>query len=80
MLNCEQASTLASQALDRKLSWVESIGAWAHRVICAPCRAYRKQLLIMRRRGRQLGDELTTEVSMDDAAKERIRARLRKFD
>lgn len=80
MMNCEKASTLASAAFDRKLSLVEFLGVWAHRIICAPCRAYRKQLLTLRRHLVRLGDDAAPAAPMDSAAKDRIRARLREFE
>ena len=80
MMNCEQASTLASAAFDRKLSVAERIGVWAHWLMCAPCRAYRKQLLTIRRHMGRLGDDASPAASMDSAAKDRIRARLREFE
>ncbi len=80
MMNCEKASTLASAAFDRKLSLAERIGVWAHWLMCAPCRAYRKQLLTIRRHMGRLGDEASTAAPMDDSAKARIRKRLRKIE
>ncbi len=76
MRSCEQASTVASAAFDRRLSVSEFIGLWIHRALCGPCRIYRKQLLAMRRRARVLTEESPTTAPMDDAAKDRIRARL----
>ena len=76
MVNCDKASTLTSASLDRRLTFREIIGLWVHRAVCGPCRAYRKQLLLMRRRARALGETPSAAAPMDDAAKDRIRARL----
>lgn len=76
MLSCEKASTVASTALDRRLTVAEFIGLWLHRAICGPCRIYRKQLLVMRARARQLAQQTTFTEPMDNDAKDRIRARL----
>ncbi len=56
MVSCDKASTLTSASLDRRLTLGELVGLWMHRAICGPCRAYRKQLLLMRRRARRLGE------------------------
>jgi hypothetical protein len=77
MVNCDKASTLTSASLDRRLTLREFVGLWVHRAVCGPCRAYRKQLLLMRRRARRLGGAPVAAAPMDDAAKDRIRARLR---
>jgi|ETNmetMinimDraft_35_1059890.scaffolds.fasta_scaffold221887_1 Holliday junction resolvasome RuvABC endonuclease subunit len=77
MLNCEKASTMASAALDRKLTVAEFIGLWIHHAVCGPCRAYRKQLHAMRRYAQRLREERTAGPRIDSAAKDRIRARLR---
>ena len=55
-MNCEKASTLALASFDRKLSLAELVNVWVHRLICGPCRAYRKQLLTMRRHIGHLDD------------------------
>lgn len=77
MVSCDKASTLTSASLDRRLTLREFIGLWVHRAVRGPCRAYRKQLLLMRRRARALGATPLAAAPMDDAAKDRIRARLR---
>ena len=76
MLSCEKASTVASTALDRRLTVAEFIGLWVHRAICGPCRIYRKQLLVMRSRAQRLAQQTTSTEPMDDDAKDRIPAKL----
>ena len=76
MRSCEQASTVASAAFDRRLTVSEFIGLWIHRALCAPCRIYRKQLIAMRQRASTLAEEAPTDAPMDGSAKDRIRARL----
>lgn len=77
MLDCRKASELAQASLDRPLSrWVRfQLGA--HRLICAPCRMYKRQLAQLRRLGSQLRDSAGSTQRLDDAARERIRAYLR---
>ena len=76
MVSCEKASNVASAAFDRRLSVSEFVGLWIHRALCGPCRIYRKQLLAMRKRARALGEQTHDAAPMDDAVKDRIRARL----
>jgi hypothetical protein len=78
MRSCEQASTVASAAFDRRLTVSEFIGLWIHRALCGPCRIYRKQLLAMRQRARTLTEETPTAAPLDSSAKDRIRTRLQK--
>jgi hypothetical protein len=44
MINCEEHSRLASQDLDRRLSFWDRVSARFHRWICPPCRQFKKQL------------------------------------
>ena len=76
MVSCEKASNVASAAFDRRLTVAEFVGLWVHRALCGPCRIYRKQLLAIRERARVLGEETPDTTPLDDAVKDRIRARL----
>ena len=46
-MTCEEVAFLASEAMDRPLSFSEGLGAKLHRWICPGCRHYRDQLLIL---------------------------------
>ncbi len=76
MYSCERASELTSMSYDRRLRATEFIGLWIHRALCAPCRAYRRQMNTLRERVNELADAPPREHTLDDSAKERIRARL----
>ncbi len=44
MLNCKQASFLASKKRDSKLTKTEVIALWSHLLMCRLCRRYVKSL------------------------------------
>lgn len=76
MRSCERASELTSASYDRRLSAAEFISLWVHRALCGPCRAYRRQMLRLRARARELGDTPAPGPTLDTRAKDRIRERL----
>ena len=76
MNSCERASELTSASDDRKLSASEFLGLWIHRALCPPCRAYRRQMIKLRERTRELGEAPPRGVALDETAKDRIRERL----
>ncbi len=49
MLNCEQATRLASEGLDRPLTRKERWALKLHLLLCRGCRRYRRHLEILRR-------------------------------
>ena len=75
MLSCQEATRLASQALDRSLSFSERLGLRLHQVICTGCRGFTRQLLQIRQACRQIeqseGIDAKTEV-LSATAKARI--------
>ena len=77
MLDCRQATELAQAGLDRPLPWWARFKLGLHRLACAPCRVYKRQLAQLRRLGTQLRDSDEGGQVLDDTARERIRARLR---
>ena len=77
MLDCRKATELAQAGLDRSLSpWARLI-LGAHRLICAPCRIYKRQLAQLRCLVGQMRDTADPTQRLDEAARERIRAHLR---
>jgi hypothetical protein len=48
MINCKEASRLASQQLERKLGLRELIGLKVHLAYCAGCRRMEKQFRFLR--------------------------------
>jgi hypothetical protein len=56
--NCMEMARLASDALERRLSWPEHMGRFAHYLVCRFCRRYASQLRLLRRTARQQHDRL----------------------
>ncbi len=77
MLNCRQATELAQAGLDRRLDAWSRFKLGLHRLICAPCRIYKRQLAQLRRLASALRDTADGSQRLDAAARARIRARLR---
>ncbi len=60
-IECEQASRLTSEALERKLKWHERAALRMHTLICKSCRHFESQLRFLRDALRQSGKrELST--------------------
>lgn len=53
-MNCENATALMSQGMDRSLDAKERIGLRAHTFICVNCRNYRLQLKVLRQAAKQM--------------------------
>jgi predicted anti-sigma-YlaC factor YlaD len=79
-LNCREAGRLVSEGMDRELALMERIGLRIHLVICSACRAWRRQLTLIRTAIRKdaavavgtAPEHVRTKLS--DAARERIRS------
>lgn len=67
-LPCEEASKLASRAMDERLSTSESLALSAHMLSCRLCRRFRRQLRVMRSASEMKG--------LEPEARERIRKSL----
>lgn len=78
MVNCREASRLASIAFDRALSPGERIRLGIHRALCAPCRVYKRQLQVMREVALRLRDSpLSTDgAKLPEDSRARLRAGL----
>ena len=80
-IECSEASTLTSASYDRKLTAGEIVRLAIHRLICGPCRLYKKQLETMRRCASRLaGNDEPPRETLKQDARERIRARLQARD
>jgi predicted anti-sigma-YlaC factor YlaD len=71
-LNCRQASRLVSEGMDRDLCFMERLGLRLHLMICSACRAWRRQVLLIRRLLRSGTDDAT----LTPMARQRILAAL----
>jgi len=52
-MKCRDATFLASQALDRKLSLGERLSLEAHLFICAHCKRFGRQIGFLRKLGKE---------------------------
>ena len=82
MIDCREAAVLSSAELDRRLQRGERVSLWLHRLVCPACRLYKRQLEAMRRVARRFGETpaaggAAPPVRLDDAARSRLRERLR---
>ena len=57
MDTCRDVSALVSRAMDARLSWVERLRVRFHLAICVACRRFSRQVQILRRAARQLGQK-----------------------
>ena len=76
LIDCREATQLTSAELDRPLTRRERIRLSLHRLLCAPCRFYRRQLELLRNQAAKLA-ESSPDVGLDEQARERIRTHLR---
>lgn len=79
MLNCKDVTQLASEALDRRLTWRERIGMQMHLMICRACSRVTEQFEFLRVAGGRFRHEHPdgrTALRLSDSARDRIRARL----
>ena len=83
MLNCAEASRLASEKRDRALTRGEWLRFRFHLLMCRNCRRYVRQLALLGRAVRQLGRRSPTpeaDPGLSPEARKRIAARLREAD
>jgi hypothetical protein len=63
MLNCKEATKLASQSLDRELSFRERVGIKIHYILCRACRSFLKQIRFLRLASQLLDEHFEDEFS-----------------
>jgi hypothetical protein len=74
-LGCEEATVLASQAMDEPLHAPERLALYGHLLVCVPCARFRKQLRMLRdsvRGSAGVADTLATDPGLSPEAKLRI--------
>lgn len=78
MLTCRDASRLQSEALDKKLSFVQRLGLALHLAICKWCRRYGRQVRFLREAAHEHPENLSEAVpqKLSAEARERIKQRL----
>lgn len=75
MLNCKNASQLASRAMDEKLPFWENAGLKMHLLLCRSCSKFTQQLMFLREASRHSKDHASFKLS--DEAKQRIEKALK---
>ncbi|MDZ7825670.1 MAG: zf-HC2 domain-containing protein [Gammaproteobacteria bacterium] len=83
MLNCAEASRLASEKRDRALTRRERLGFRFHLLMCRNCRRYAAQLALLGRAARQLrrrNPPVEADSRTLPEARQRIAERLREAD
>ncbi|HLF97550.1 MAG TPA: zf-HC2 domain-containing protein [Methylococcaceae bacterium] len=75
MLNCQKASQLLSQSLDRPLSFRERLSLRLHLLMCDACRRFAKQLRSLRPMAAELESRVLTDdrFKLDERARKRIK-------
>ncbi len=74
MLNCKQASQLASRAMDEKLSIWKRLSLKIHLLICSNCKIFTDQLKFLREASRRFTTGHELKLSLE--AKQRIAKKL----
>ncbi len=82
MMNCKQASEMASQQLDRELGLRQRLGLKLHLLICRYCRNYARQLAFLHRAAPKLQAyiESRDEHRLTEQQKEKLRQVLQPRD
>ncbi len=70
MLNCKQASQLASRAMDEKLPFWKNIALKMHLILCRSCTNFTRQLQFLRKASRRSRTNL--DFQLTDEARQRI--------
>jgi hypothetical protein len=80
IFSCREAARLISEAQDHPLVLRQRMTLHMHRMMCAACRSYERQILfidrVFQRRAGHGEPSIPTSEGLDAAARERIRARL----
>ena len=92
LIKCSEIGVLTAQEMDRALTVREHVRVFLHRVFCPPCRAYRRQLIALRQRARDIGASFESQAGagtidgahrgdsgarLNDEARARLRERLK---
>ncbi len=80
MLSCREVSRLASERMDRELTWREKSAFYMHLMMCRICLRYARQLAVIQRATdqlRQRREEPLDGSTLSKEARERIARRLR---
>lgn len=78
MRSCKTASELSSIEVHRRLTIREKGALTIHRMICAPCRAYKKQIQSMNKQLSKINEQdVEQKYTLDDDARRRLSEKIR---
>ena len=82
MLRCREISKLVSESMERQLPFRQRMEVWMHLMLCRLCAGFARQTRFLRRAAKQnperlAGDSSTSEATLSQEARERIKAALR---
>ncbi len=79
MLDCQHASRLVSQSMDRKLLMRERLGLRLHLLMCDACTRFSRQVALLRQAVRQWSTKIENDdaITLSDEARNRIRQSIR---
>lgn len=81
MASCKEASRLASDALNRRLTLGERVALRTHLFMCAACRRFEQQVAFLHRAASKIETaEATGSIALSPAARDRIGRRVRQGD
>jgi anti-sigma factor ChrR (cupin superfamily) len=76
-INCEEASRLASQALEGPLSWWQRIKLRFHARMCSWCEGQHREMSALRKACRSCDADVSPTQELSPAARQRILAVIR---
>ena len=85
MINCKESAVRTSQLRDRQLKGIRKVELWYHLLICQFCRMYGKQIGMLGKLSRKIGEvsgssttpvEGLKDTKLPEDAKARIKNRL----
>ncbi len=77
MLSCKRVAQLASESLDRSLTWRETLSMRFHLLACKLCSRYVRQLKFLKRACARVDEAYSgSGAGLTEDARERIRDRL----
>jgi predicted anti-sigma-YlaC factor YlaD len=81
MASCKEASRLASDSLNRRLTLRENLALRTHLFMCAACRRFEKQIAFLHRATARIGaTDAGAPLSLPSTARERIAQRIQQTD
>lgn len=83
MLNCQEASQIVSESLDRKLPFRKRVGLWIHLSMCRLCSRFRRDFLRIRGAVEEASqdpenDALLPNASLSVEARDRMKRAVKK--